>query len=358
MTGLIARIRRWASPTRGTHRADTSRRTRRAGRRLAGAIDRAAGKGRPDVAARLARRGALLCRRSAPLAESIARLALAEGDPETAVSVIEGCRVRPRPDSLRLLRATCLHMSGDGREAQRDLHRWSRNRRAPLEARLLLGLLEWRQGDLDRAAETLARNLRRGDDPQTVAALTLLSVARGRARLARQWSGRLRAALESGGPPGAPDDREHLELLLESLGMRGATSRPRHSAEDVERLATELCAAPQSIETLVEAQRLRTDPATIALLEAAISRAVPELDDRGAARGGLAQLALLRGDRTEALRHARRGLEDNPMSVALARLVEELSSAPGHESDDEPAAPGPVIATIGPQEPPSRERAA
>ena len=180
MVGLLRPIlrplRRWLSTVKPV---DTSgpqtAPQRRLARRLADAIDRAVAMGLWDHADRLARTAAPMAPDNPRLVEPLARLRLAQGDPERALHMIDTCRTRPA--SLRLLQATCLLFLGARTDAHLDLYRWSSRASAPLDARLLLGLLE-RGTDDSTAIRTLQRNLRHLEDVRTLQALLLMLAIR------------------------------------------------------------------------------------------------------------------------------------------------------------------------------------
>jgi tetratricopeptide (TPR) repeat protein len=285
---------------------------------LAAAIDRAMALGLWEHADRLARTAASLAPGCARLAEPLARLRLAQGDPETALRVIEGCRTLPA--SMRLLRATCNLFLGARAEADLDLHRWSARASAPLDARLMLGLLQWRRND-DDAVRTLQRNLRHLEDPRTLQALLLVCLHRGRYEQARAWARRLRTGCAGAGRSATGS----IDLMLRSLGMAGVHPDEKPTPEQVNALAMELITFEPAIETLTAAQCRRTHPPTVRLIRQAIEQALPDLCDPAEALHALARLSILEGDREAALDLARRGLDENPMSAALALLLRELS---------------------------------
>lgn len=324
MPGLLERLRRWAAPA-GPDRARNAGQARRVTRRMAAAIDAALAAGDTAEAGRLAARSARFAAGSARLTECLARLHLSQGDPETALRTIDACRSRPA--SLRLLRAACLLLLGQRAEAHLDLLRWSARATAPLDARVLLALLEWQRGHHDDALRSLQRNLRHLDDPRTLAALVLLCARRGRGGQVAFWASRLREAAHVGGAHGAPD----VEVLLQSLGLPGRAGEASPVRQEIDALAMELLTAEPAIPALVESQRLRPDPPTIALLRQALERTHADLADQSSGAEALAQLALLEGDRDAAARWARRGLDLNPMSATLARLADELGTDAARE---------------------------
>lgn len=333
---ILRPLRRWVSTATGGHpHASIPAPQRRLARKLADAIDRAVALGLWDHADRLARTAAPLATGYPRLVEPLARLRLAQGDPETALRLIETCGTPPA--SLRLLRASCMLFLGARTEANLDLYRWSARASAPLDARLLLGLME--RGDDDTTAvHTLLRNLRHLEDPRTLQALLLISTQRGRPEQSEVWADRLR----DGGRTGNEGDAEISDLMLESLGMPGLRADVEPTADQANALAMELITFEPAIATLTEAQRRRPHLPTTILLARAIEQAMPDLTDQATALHALARLSVLLGDQNAARRHAEQGLAANPMSAELALLVEELAGSPT------PPEPGGIVGTIGP----------
>ncbi len=288
-----------------------------------------------DHADRLARTAASYAPGYPRLVEPIARLRLAQGDPETALRMIETCRTPPA--SLRLLRATCLLFLGERTQANLDLYRWSARASAPLDARLLLGLME-RGSDDATAVRSLLRNLRHLEDPRTLQALLLISTQRGRPEQADVWAGRLRA----GGRTGNEGEAEISDLMLQSLAMPGLHTDTEPTADQANALAMELITFEPAIATLTKAQQRQPHLPTVLLLARAIEQALADLSDRSSAMHALARLSVLLGDTDAACRWAKQGLAANPMSAALVLLVEKLG--------DSPTPPGPsgLISPIGP----------
>lgn len=288
----------------------------RAARRISDAIERAVEERQWLHADFLAERAAPLAARHPRLAECLARLRLAQGHPQTALGIIDGRH--KRSSSLRLLRAVCLLQLGRATEAHIDLHRWSRHSSAPLEARLLLGLMEWAAGDTEAAVAALRRNLTHLEEPRTLEALLLVSLQRDRRDQAHVWADRLRNCATT------EDTAPQLDLLLRSLGLPGAEVAREPSPAQVHTLAMELIARDGVIPALVEAQRLRPQPADAQLLRRAIEQALDDLPHPQVAMEALARLSSLQGDFATGLRWAERGLALNPMSASLALLQREL----------------------------------
>jgi tetratricopeptide (TPR) repeat protein len=270
------------------------------------------------------------------LVEPLARLRLAQGDPETALRMIETCRTPPA--SLRMLRATCLLFLGSRTEAHHDLYRWSARASAPLDARLLLGLME-RDGKDATAVRTLLRNLRHLEDPRTLQALLLISTQRGRPEQAEVWAGRLRNVGRSGSEGAA----EISDLMLQSLGMPGLGADAESTTDQANALAMELITFEPAITTLTEAQHRRPHLPTAYLLVRAIEQALPDLADQSSAMHAMARLSVLLGEYEVARDWAQRGLAANPMSAALVLLVNELGGGPT------PPEPSGVVSVFEPQ---------
>jgi hypothetical protein len=292
-----------------------------AARRLAEAIERAIDLGLWEHAERLAVSAAKLPHGgpgTSRLTECVARLRLARRQPEAALAIIESC-AEPTA-SLRLLRLVCLLHLGRIAEAHADVLAWSDRGSAPLAARTLLALLEWRSGDEAAARAALARNVRQIDDARTLELLVLLSAAHGRENDAARWGQRLRALMQLA--HGEHDVRTCIsELMLESLELPGLTREVKPTARHVAALAAELAHAEHVIPALVEAQRIERQPATALLLREALMHALPEFSRPAAACEAIARLALLRDEHAEAAEWARRGVSHNPMSASLALLL-------------------------------------
>ncbi len=341
LSPIIGGLRRWATTTKSGRRPTTPPADdRNVVLQLTKAIDQAMAMGMWDHADRLARTAARLAPRHARISERLARLRLAQGDPETALGIIDACPTGQSPGtaSLRLLRVACLLHLGAKAEAHSDLLPWSAQASAPLDARVLLGLLEWQRGDDTAAVQALLRNLKHLEDPRTLQALLLINVQRGRQDQTEMWAQRLRTCCATVGAE--PD----VDVFLKSLGMAGARQGIEPSPEQVNALAMELITFEAAIGTLTEAQRRRPHLPTIGLLGKALEQALPDLGEPAAALHALASLSILLGDHVAARRWALRGLEENPMSVPLALLLGELPApTPQTTADDS----GSVIATIG-----------
>ncbi len=333
---ILARLRRKRAKPAAESGASTAERRLNA-RALADAIDRAMDMGLWGHAERIARTATALAPESPRLGERLARLRLAQGDPETALSVIDGYPTRTA--SLRMLRAACLVQLGRKEEAHSDLHRWSKKSASPMDARLMLALLEWESGDDHAATLGLLRNLRHMEDPRTLELLLLIAVGVKHDERAQAWVERLREASAYGA--GSP----YLRLLCYSLGLPRKATAEEPTERQANLLAMELIGCEQVIPSLVEAQRLRPQPETADLLYRAVEMAMEDLTDEVRAIEALARLAVVLGNFDTARQWAETGLERNPMSASLAMLARQLSAS----SDEASEYDGPsVLRAIGP----------
>ncbi|MHC4447442.1 MAG: hypothetical protein ACYSXF_06650 [Planctomycetota bacterium] len=323
MSGVTATDRgRRAVTTAGLNglRAWLNNDQRRVARRVSIAMEQALNQQRCSRAERLATAADRLAIGHSRVAESLARLRLAQDRPQAALAVIEACRSTTA--SLRFLRDVCLIQLGRAADAHIDLHRWSRRSTAPLEARRLLGLLEWLIGDPGAAVAPLVRNLKYLEDPSTLELLLVLSLHQRRHELAEAWAHRL--LRHANGAPGS----ERRSLLMRCLGLR-PTPAEREAVLDVDALVLELIAQEPVIPALVAAQRVCPEPSQARLLAAAIERALPELSDQPAAFEALVRLSGLLGQHEAAKGWVCRGLEANPMSASLVLLREQLDPPRG-----------------------------
>jgi hypothetical protein len=351
---LLARFRRGGSCSADIASGPTAVSTtedRLKARSLAEAIDRAMAMRLWAHAERLAETALRLGPNSACLTERVARLRLAQGRPQTALDMIESTgATRSMSASMRLLRAACLVQLGRKEDAHLDLLRWSARSTAPIDARLMLALLEWEGGDEHAAVSALRRNLRHLEDPRSLELLLLIAARTGRVEQADAWAARLRESSAFGA--GAA----HVDLLCGSLNVRPDHRRARPTEDQVHLLAMELIAAEQVIASLVEAQRLDPQPETADLLYKAIEHALIDLNDQVRAMEALARLALILGNGDAARRWAQEGLARNPMSATLTMIARELAdplaeATPEHWRD--------VLANIGDEaDGPVREKAA
>jgi hypothetical protein len=312
---------------------------RQRARALADAIDEAMEQGHWSRAERLARSAPRLARHSARLTERLARLRLAQGDPETALNLIDGA---PRKlDSTRLMRAACLIQLGRKDEAHADLLCWSRRSTAPLDARLLLALLEWEAGDHHAAGMVLQRNLRHLEDPRTVELKLLLAVARHRDDQAQEWADRLCRCTFLG------SRATHRDLMLYSLGIPPQQAQQERTKEQIEALAIELVSHEHLLPSLIAALEIERHTQSARFVYDGLIEGLDELSDRTQGFAFLARLALLCEDRAAARDWTTRGLDENPMSASLRLLLDRLDER----------APD-VLATIGNEAPSTQEHAA
>ncbi|MHC4947520.1 MAG: hypothetical protein ACYTG1_04575 [Planctomycetota bacterium] len=274
LSRLLARRRAPGRRSRETER-------RLATRALADAINRALDLGHLTHAAQLAD--------DAPhhvddprLVEGLARLHLAWNDAESALARVDLCP--GTTPALRLLRAACLVQLGGRAVARRELRAWTRSRRAPVEARLMLALLDWEEGDVHGATLAVLKNRPRLEDPRSLELLLLIAVAEQRPEQARVWADRLEAL-----GPSATIGRA-------VLGLEDRSVAPT-TAGAVATLADEIRHAEDVLPALVEAQRLEPDPATALLIKRAVLRAFDDLRDQPTALACFARLTAAPDDR-------------------------------------------------------------
>jgi hypothetical protein len=345
MPGLltpILRIFRRPAPVAPPRTAEAENTTatqhRLTDRAFADALDRAMDMGLWEHAERIAMNAERLGTKSTRLIERLARLRLARNEPDVALAIIDArWKGRELPSSVRLLRAACHVRMGTRDEAHTDLLRWARRSTAPLDARVMLALLEWEAGDTHGAALALLRNLRQLEDPCSLELLVLLAVAQGRTEQAEAWSSRLAEATAFDGATGTTS------LLPCSVGVH----HPPPAAptpEQIEMLAAEIASAEEVIPALVEAQRRCPRPTVNELLARAVANALPDLARPVVALEALARLALLRGSLDEARSWVERGLGLSPRSIPLEIVRLEIEAADGTLEGDVPD----VLATIGP----------
>jgi hypothetical protein len=333
MNGFIARLlnacRAWPQGRAlSANRAPaTEPDTRETARQLGLAIDRAVRLSLWDHADRLAASASRLSRQHPQLTDRLARLRLAQRKPEAALQIIDSCAWQSA--SLRLLRAVCQLSLGRRQETHMDLQQWSGRAAAPMQARVLLALLEWKSGDERAALAALQRNLRQIEDPLTLLVLGLIGTAQQRNAWAVQWFDRLRAI-----DLNSPSSRT-VEFVLRTIDHRQAQKpSPAAVERQIRILSAELTANEHVIPVLVESQRLHPDEHQQALLAAAIERAMPSLDDLASAKAALEQLERAAGDETKA-------------------TLETIRTAETAEDDR-----ADVLATIGPDELAMQEHAA
>ena len=334
---LMSRLRRRSAPLRAERReacVTPVRDPRETARALAQAIDRAMERGLWEHADRIAATAMPLAHEHAVLCERMVRLRLVQDKPGAALELIDHCR--QQTSSMRLLRSICMLHSGRQFEAHMELREWACKPSAPLPARLLLGLLEWRMGDAEAAVDALHQNLRQIEDPQSLMALMLISASQGNTAQTRWWRSRLQQA--SAHSFTAP----HANPVALSLGLPPSEKKSlAFTGEQVESLGLELLSCETVIPALVQGLQLRPDEPAAGALVKALQRLVKELDNRSAGYAAIVNLLLMLGDRSAAVEWARRGFEANPMSVTLAQLVIDLdqdSTEPQSDQQQERAA--------------------
>ena len=224
---------------------------RQLARNFADAIDQAMALRQWEQAQRLDDASGRLAPDNARLSEQLARLKLVQGDPETALAIVESCNTMPA--SLRLLRAVCQWLLGAKADAHLDLVQWSKKASAPLDARLLLALIDWKAGDLQESIKTLRQNLRHLDDPRTLETLFLISLHRGRKEQAENWAQQLRQCLLAAASVPIAD------VMLRSLGQTGMAPQTQVSDKLAATLAMELISFEAAILPLVEAQHQKNN---------------------------------------------------------------------------------------------------
>lgn len=230
------------------------------------------------------------------LAEGIARLRIAQGNPHAALAILQ--TVPRQRCSARLLETVCLMHVGQRIDALLLLRRWcdaaTSPGTVPLGARLLLAFEDFAAGDVDDAKRLLRANLRTIEDPQSVRALIAISVATANddtdLEEITMLVERLRATCVD------RYDRALCDtfigaLRLPSQSNRAVTTEPR--PEHVARLARELEACEESIQPLVAAQLVEPDLPTAQLLHASLREAMASLRDRQAAMQSLATISVL-----------------------------------------------------------------
>ena len=301
----------------------------RQSRQLCAAIDRGAELNLWNHVDRLSESAARLSWFDAPLAERLAKVKVAHGDPETALAMLD--RGVNSPASSRLLRIMCLLHTGARTPAHLELMDWSREGSgagtAPSElpgvARLLLALLEWHAGDIESATHLL-HDVAHDTDEELMRwaqmTLVLLAAARG------QWDRATTKAEALAESPCGLFDPE-IALMLDSLRLGRPIDPEQQRQERIAQMANELPGSAHLIEPLVEAQRRHFETPVAEELYEALERALAHMGEHQAiAVENLARLAALLGDAEAAIRWARRGLALNPMSARLALLLNELTS--------------------------------
>jgi tetratricopeptide (TPR) repeat protein len=326
-----SRSRRWrppvsAQPAQAGSEAEQNARTLRAARQLCAAIDRGAQLGLWDHVERLAESAAKLAWFDAPLAERLARIKMAQGEPETALAILD--RGVNAPRSLRLLRVMCQIRSGARMDAQLALADWARHGDVPIDGRLLAALLEWHAGEITNATHMLRDAAHQADDEHARWAqlmLVLIAAAQG------QWdraTARAKTLIER---DEALTERE-MAITLDSLRLGTPIDPEQQRHERIEQMASDLPTHAHLIEPLVEAQRRQLDvPVAEELLEALRKAFAVMGEHQASAAEGIARLNHMLGERDQARTWAKRGLALNPMSARLVMLLNELGGRDGRK---------------------------
>lgn len=288
-------------------------------RSLAEALDEAIALGRLNQTKVIAQSARRIAHRHPQLTERLARLQLAADDADAALDLIDACR--ERTDSLRLLRCACLLQSGRIVEAHQDLSVWCHHSSAPIEARQLLAILEWEQGDLDAASIHLRNNLcdARVVDDKTLMLLTCLAAERGSSDEATKWAERLRQATWR------RDITPDVNILIQSLGVNSVATAMAPTTEQLGALATELLAAESAIPALVESLEMEFDPAIADMLASGIERGIDEFASPAVAIEALAKLNIMLERYDRAAQWIERGRVQFPLSATLSLLEQAIA---------------------------------
>lgn len=255
-------------------------------------------------------------RRPLEQCERQARALLAQGDVEGAVELAE--RLTTPTSSSRLLSNVCRALAGRRVEAQLDLVDWSKRACCPIDARLLLALLQIEEGDRARAIASLNRNLAQIDDPRTIQAIILIQLERGDAAEASRWADRLRSLAVNW------TDRPAISGWLSLLGLDPGEVSAEPPDTLVEQLALELLACESVIVSLEAAARYDRSRPRALLLMRALESAFDRLEAPVPACEAMARLALTLDDTAGARRWIDTGLKLNPLCAPLAILLAEL----------------------------------
>jgi len=303
-----------------SNEAKENARTLKAAQQLCAAIDRGTQLKLWNHVDRLAESASRLAWFDAPLAERLAKIKLAQGEPDTALAMLD--RGVSSPASLRLLRIMCLLQAGARAEAQLELADWSRHGALPLQGQLLSALLDWQSGDVATATHALreaAMQAEGVDAPWAQLMLVLVAAAQG------QWdraTARAQSLIES---KDGLTERE-IAIVLDSLRLGRPVDPEQQRHERIEQMASELPTSAHLIEPIIEAQRRQLDvPVAEELLEA-LEKAFDQMNEhRATAAEAMARLHDLLGHDDLARRWARRALALNPMSARMALLLNELN---------------------------------
>lgn len=263
--------------------------------------------------------GALPVGRPLEQCERQARSLLERGDIVGAMEFAE--RQAPATSASRLLVNVCQSLAGRRVDAQLDLTDWSKRACCPVDARLMLALLQLEEGDRARAIASLNRNLAQIDDPRTIQAIILIQLERGDTAAALRWVDRLRGLALNW------TDRPAIAGWLASLGIEDGDAAAEPPDVLVEQLALELLACESVIVSLEAAARYdRSRPRALLLLRA-LESAFDRLESPLPACEAMARLALTLDDPATARQWIDRGLALNPLCAPLALLLAELPAA-------------------------------
>ena len=301
-------------------------------RELSQALDRAMQRCQWQQAARIAATAMRIACEHPMLCERIARMQLALGQAESALNLIETCA--SRTSSLRLLHVACLLQLGRRHEAHLALREFTLKSCAPVQARLMLGLLEWHGGDTRAAHEALTRNNHQIKDPHTLLALALINVVNGNLEQATRWIHKLQQS------SAWSIDAPLFQDILHSMGLPLDIEPSEPAINQIEALAVELLANEQVIPALVYWQQSNCDFNLATMLARAIEQALPDLEDRATGYLALCDLHDAMDDAGCAAAWLHRGAAACPMSVALARRIQELDSAPNEAEMERNGAEG------------------
>lgn len=287
-----------------------------AGKWLSSALERAVELGVWKRAERIAESAKRLAPDHPDLSEQLARYHFARGDVKTALRTIDACHLQTA--SLRLLRNICLILLGRTAESQHDLLNWSRKTSAPVSARLVQALLVMQKGEYETARKWLKMNLTQSEDPLTLAALVVICIRQEQFDQARQWANRF---YEASSWIDSPLD---CDVFLKSLSLSRPAPAHQPGEDRIDTLSREILDCEEIIPVLVQAQRLQYDSRNSKLLGAAIERILTELDKPQTGYEALAQLAVVEENSAAARHWAEAGLNHQPMSASLSRLVQKL----------------------------------
>jgi len=316
----------------------------RTARAMAEALERAINERNFTEAQHLAAAALPYCARHEHVRLQVARLRLAEGDPEQALTLID--RGHPVDDQTRLLRIVCQLQTGRISQAHVDLLHWNALHKAPQPARLMLGLLEAAPPAATHDDFTFM-NQAHQSDMRSRPELAVLAMARGRSEQAVQCAERVVQHIS----PAAMDPM--VRLLLQSMGLLPSMT-PIVSETHETALADELAEHEHAIAPLIEAQRHQPTNAAFGLLLGAIDRALPGFAEPVTVCALVADLLIERNEHDEAREWIIRGVEYGPMSLTMHRLQQQVDAdTDTHRQSDTQH----VLATVGSTESSAARRA-